>query len=489
MIERPSAEYVARAILELRTPLSIGTGQSDDVFDTALVRDANGLPAIPATSLAGVLRSLYAAEHGAERADAVFGWQSGSDGAASGVSVGWGAMLDSAGRAAWGLLLGKSAERLRDDPLFAQIVEQRRTPTYRNRVRLTHKGAAAMTGKFDRSVVPAGHRFAVELRLRAHPEDGDSTWSELLALMAHPGLRLGAATRAGLGAVRCASLYAGRFDLRDPVQVAALGALGADPSVMDGLQRVEPAEPSSSRWTRITVELRPEGLWRVGQDGVPVGVDGKEPDLVPMREPRVTWTAQGTATIERQPRLLLPGSSLKGVLAHRMAFHARRFERTWTPNAEDRDTMPACVRALLGEIKNNAAATGKASGMAGALFIDDAWVDVEPTTTVLTHNAIDRFTGGVREHMLFDEQVVYRGVLRVNIALDVARLQTNCAGLAQDVRIVRRAFDAALDDLCRGLLAIGARSTTGLGFCCGTVEPSRDALWEPLSDPAQPRAA
>ena len=46
---------IARITLETKTPLAINTGKQDGVFDTSLITDANGLPAIPATSITGVL--------------------------------------------------------------------------------------------------------------------------------------------------------------------------------------------------------------------------------------------------------------------------------------------------------------------------------------------------------------------------------------------------------------------------------------------------
>lgn len=477
--------HLARVVLELQTPLSIGTGNPDGVFDTALMRDANGLPALPASSLAGVLRSLDAAEYGPEHADALFGWQRGAEGAASRVQIGWGAALDSEGRAAWGLLLGKDAGRLADDPLLHALIDQQRQPLARNRVRLSHKGAAADTGKFDRTVVPAGCRFAFELRLLGHAGD-DPAWPALLALLAHPGLRLGGATRAGLGAVHCVSLHTGVFDLRDPQQARAVGRLGADPSEVHGLHSQSVPTLPARRWSALTLHLAPENLWRVGGDGAAQGPfpDDKEPDLAPVREARVAWNA-GKAQIGQAEGLYLPAASLKGVLAHRMAFHARRYAGEWNAAsaALDADIQPpTAVRALFGDIKSGGPGRDE-SGAAGALFIDDAWLDTEPSKLLLTHNAIDRFTGGVREHMLFTEQVAQGGKLRVRIALDAARLQRNARRLQVDVQLVQRAFDTALADLCEGRLGLGARSATGLGFCKGRVEPDAHTLWAPLNAP------
>lgn len=66
--------YVARLVVENTTPLSIASGRDDGVFDNLLVRDANGLPAIPGTSFAGVLRHLYQQVYqNKEETDALFG--------------------------------------------------------------------------------------------------------------------------------------------------------------------------------------------------------------------------------------------------------------------------------------------------------------------------------------------------------------------------------------------------------------------------------
>lgn len=192
--------HVARVVLEATTPLSISTGASDGVFDSALVRDANGLPALPATSVAGVLRSLWTQEKGTDSARELFGFQARADGLASRLHVGWGSLLDSRGRATTGLLLGVEAERLRTDPILKDVVHQHRMPLHRNRVRLTHRGAAADAGKFDRTILPAGHRFALELRLQYSADGSEDIFRKLLAFSATLAFALAAALARDLGA-------------------------------------------------------------------------------------------------------------------------------------------------------------------------------------------------------------------------------------------------------------------------------------------------
>jgi hypothetical protein len=476
--------YLARLVLEVITPLSISTGSPDGVFDSALVRDANNLPAIPASSLAGILRHLFTQRYGVDMARQLFGFQDRDRGAVSRLHLGWGLLLDSRGRAADGLLLGESGKRLQEDALFRDVLDQIDAPMHRNRVRLTHRGAAADTGKFDRSVLAAGHRFAVELRLGTEAHDRGEQWNKVLALLSHPGFRLGGGTRAGLGRLRCISIHVGQFDLRVSKQARALADLGTDPS--DSRNLVEYAIPSvdSLGWIQADLALDARNLWRLGQGDVPIkniDADEKVPDLLPVSERCVSWS-NGTGE-GAQRHLLVPASSLKGVLLHRMAFHARRFARAWacSEGLGDKDgplLLPAEVQALAGTVKDRQEKKNETSpqGWAGCLYIDDVFL-LAPNTVRLMHNSIDRFTGGVREHRLFEEETILGGKIQVPISIDLQRLQSAVQVQGADLASIQRAFLAALQDLCDGRLALGARSTSGHGFFRGEIPATLSKPW------------
>lgn len=460
--------YLARLVLELRTPLSIGTGNPDGVFDTSLVRDANGLPAIPGSSLAGVLRHLWLASHAEDSADDLFGFQDRAEGGASRVSVSWGVVLDSRGEPVEGLLMGDQAQRL-DDALLSRVLQQIDAPVYRNRVRLTHRGAAAPTGKFDRTVLPAGHRFALELRLWAREDDDGTQWRNLLDLFGHPGFRLGGATRAGLGSVRPVSIYQRRFDLRTPTEAVAFRVLGRGLTDSTGLDTHEP-RCANDDWITGTLRLKANGLWRIGQGSQPLAPGaGKPADLLPVTEERIAWSDNTGKPVPHA--LLFPASSLKGALAHRMAFHAHRLAGTWAEDVGQVDDpeRPPAVRRLLGDVKRSADAgadtSSSTAGSAGCLYLDDAFLPVDQVQIErLMHNAIDRFTGGVRNRMLFEEESIYGGEVAIPVAIDRRRL-----GNGPEADETRRAFSAAIRDLCEGRLGLGSRSTTGNGFFSGEV--------------------
>ncbi|HFD17050.1 MAG TPA: hypothetical protein ENJ38_12210 [Rhodospirillales bacterium] len=475
--------HLARLVLEARTALSVSTGLSEGTFDTQLVRDANGLPALPATSIAGVLRHLWIDAHGEASAQALFGYQDKKAGQTSRLAVSWGALLDSRGRPAEGLLIGnEGGERLKD-PLYESVLLQADVPVTRDRVRLTHRGAAADRGKFDRSVLPAGHRFALELRLWSENKD-DEDWMRLLALFHHPLFRLGGATRAGLGAMALVSCHARSFDLRDREESQAFRALPHGLADREGLEDITGAAKAHGRHEGLrqgALRLRARGFWRIGEGEEPLinrdaqGRPLKAADLLPRIEEAVTWkpTEDGKRTIRL---CLLPGSSLKGALAHRMAFHYRRLSSAW---AEEQtggpdDARPAALDALLGAVKNgDEEAAGK--GCAGALFIDDTGIEADTGQVArLMHNAIDRFTGGVRDRVLYEEESLFGGEIEVRITLDTHRFEKNLKLLGlqdeAETRRIRDAFRLTLDDLCQGRLALGSRTTTGNGFFDGGLE-------------------
>ena len=48
--------FLARLVIESKTPLNIGSGNKSIKTDSLVLRDVNGLPFIPGTTIAGLLR-------------------------------------------------------------------------------------------------------------------------------------------------------------------------------------------------------------------------------------------------------------------------------------------------------------------------------------------------------------------------------------------------------------------------------------------------
>jgi CRISPR/Cas system CMR subunit Cmr4 (Cas7 group RAMP superfamily) len=464
-----------RLVLEAQTPLSLVTGRGDGLNDSVLTTDFNGLPCIPGSSLAGCLRAALLAAQGEAMANALFGHASGREGAPSRVQLSHAHLLASNGQA----LCAPLTQAQSDDSLIQPLLQ--RSSARRQRVRLSHRGAAADGGLFDRAVLPAGYRFAVEVALWS-PESGDAGEAALQAVLGRTWW-LGGLTRAGLGAVSVVQAHRGQFDLRQPAGLKAYQALPHALGKTAGLQDWQPAPSTGSGSAgrkRLHIHLRPEGGFRFG-DGVRSLQKQRPPHApelhdLPKTEARVVW--QGGKGQLQEDQILVPATSVKGPLAHRTAFHANRLAGVWSSaevasrsgqDAYDKSLHCPAVQALFGHAANTQ--DGESSGHAGLLRLRDAWVQrakVEPQSR--QHNSIDRFTGGVRDGYLYSVENLHaqgseRDWLTLELEFDEDRASRN---RLQPVHL--QALYLALRDLTEGRLALGADSGGGLGAFLGRVE-------------------
>lgn len=453
---------LARVVLEFTTPFHVGAGREGGGLDALVVTDAHGLPALPGSSLAGVLRAAFTRRHGEMRANDLFGSQSGNMGRGSRLVVSWGCLHDRHDRPVEGLQDGLPG----DDPVLQDALSL----SGRDHVRLGHRGAAEKGGKFDEHHVAAGHRFTFELELADAPDAGDAGWQDLLALLASGELRLGGKTRRGYGACRVVRLAQATLDLRNPAQFAAY--LCHPASLAAPAPALAPYTPAlavpEAGTVTITLHLRPRGWWMFGggEDLPPTmpgdGQTREDPaDMAPLRDRRIAWE-NGAGRVARD-LLVLPATALKGALAHRVAFHANRLAGTWAdqlagPPGDCCGERNPAVQELFGF------QTHGHNGRRGRLILDDLfWPDTpagatrpDPPAQRVPHVSIDRFTGGAADSLLFFERPLWQGefpplVLRV---ADAAQLSANA----------KKALHAALTDLVEGRLALGAGAGRGLGY-------------------------
>ena len=73
--------FLARFVIEAKTPLAVGSGEKDIITDALVATDVNGLPYIPGTAIAGVVRSMLKQEK--VDTDEFFGFQKGDKGKGS----------------------------------------------------------------------------------------------------------------------------------------------------------------------------------------------------------------------------------------------------------------------------------------------------------------------------------------------------------------------------------------------------------------------
>ncbi len=467
--------YVARVTITLTGPLAVSNGQALDTGGADVVRDANGLPAIPGSSLAGILRHAFedclsdlGTDEAAQEANSLFGPPVEiEDGSASRLSVTWAHIHDSRNRPVDGLLTPGGGHQA--DPVLADAREGRR----RDRVRLSHRGAADERGKFEDWMVAAGHRFTFDLGLRGDETDWED-WRRLLGLLHDPGVRLGGGTRHGRGAFTVSRLLAGVLDLRRPQDFKAFSEISArlDGSCPLPSLDVEPvmARPSLS----VTLRgLRADSPWLPG-GGAPEG----DESMAPVRERRVVWR-DGGGTVEETPAHYMPATSIKGALAHRLAWHYNALTGTFAEDivdfAEVTGAKNTAVWSLLGFVPLSREERKETPGRRGWLVLDDVVLTEPAATQQVEHVSLDRFAGGARNGLLFSERVLDPEALRTDYTIHIV---PPLNGADEATKDMRDALDRTLRDIQRGRLAFGGGTGRGNGRVrCDAIDWSDGGAW------------
>lgn len=466
MTPEQSVLHIARIVLETTAPLSIGSGARDGLVDTMLVVDANGLPAIPGSSLAGVLRHRYAEAESESEAAKLFGY-TGEKGAGdvSRVGVSWGVIHDAKDSPVEGLGL---PDELKKDSILGPLITN--GPPIRDHVRISAHGVAANQGKFDRSYLPPGYRFSCELTfwIKADDPDAGRYWQLLLKLFAGADFRLGGATRRGFGSLKVVRACGKQFDMTKDLD--AWCALSRDIGDTTNLDRYEIAPEARQALRNATVILEPVDFWRFGQGDAPINAAGKAPDQVPLSGRYVEWNS-GTGNLSDR-QVIVPASGVKGALAHRVAYHYNRLSNRYADeHARDYDSSAEneAVRTLFGYAKAKEEDRDHEEGRSGCVIFDDLYLPAQRTLK-MPHNSIDRFTGGTRDKVLFAEEVVYGGELRLGLTIDVARVNDGDG-------MIRRALAAALNDLTHERLSLGGGAAKGHGFFRGQIAWDDEGKW------------
>lgn len=429
-----------RLTLELLAPLRVGSGANDPLLDAPVVRDAFGDYRIPGSSVAGAVRAF------AERAGigAFFG-DGGRKSDASAVEFSDGFLVDWDGTTVL-------AKRLAgEEPAMARVLE------VQDRVQIDHvSGTAATGGKFDAEIVPGGLRFRFEIACvdrggAGAPVDVVAVLGTILAGFEAGDIRLGAEVTNGLGVVKpvAGSVSHAVHDLATPAGLVA--ARGMSPSIDEplpnagGLQGVAAdLSTDSSDTVRGTVHLR----FRV--DG-PILVGGSQ-----RPRPRGEGSAETDADLLFGHALVadfsrrrfvsrpwIPGSSVKGVLRHRVRH---------VLEALGRDDAERCVDEWFGSVSEHGASASRV--VVHGHVLDDE------KPTVVQHVAIDRLTGGSLQGALYAEAPIWREGLAVNVTLELDGLPiVGAAALAH-----------ALLDMGTGSLPIGGGVNRGNGRLLFAVE-------------------
>lgn len=431
--------YYAEVTVEASSPLVLASGKSGNFFDVELVRDANGLPAVPGTTIAGILRHAVQKTQGEAVTKQLFGFiDKNNGGSSSALETSWAYVHDSNNRYHKSFCSKDSIEK---DPVLSELYITDNPDFKRDHVRLSEKGTACDAGKFDRYFVPSGTRFTFSLGLWTSGES--DMWDGILNALFSPTFRIGAAGRDGYGKIKVVEIKVpskGYFDLSKEEDVRSF-------RVCDKSYDLSKIKVDADK---IELNLAFPLGFRIGGGSKSFLPKNNHPaDMLPYSERIISWNGD-KGSFGKGMKIVLPASSVKGSLRHRAAFHLARINKDWNRAVDGEDDG---LSELFGCASNER--NPDAKGMAGKLWFTDLYLD-QARTYQLSRNSIDRFTGGTLNGALFQEEnVCTEQLFKLDMYLDKDVDKESPA---------YKAFSWAVDDLRSGRLALGGGSGHGLGF-------------------------
>lgn len=349
-----TSRTVLRLTLELPGPWLVGDPAGIGDVDTAPLREPDGSPQVPATSLAGSLRDHLRSRSGIEQA-----WM--------------------------GRRRGPDVEE-RDQPSRLRILGVATSGGERT-VRRTSTAVNCRTGSAQRATLRREELVDAPTTVTAHLiHDGDPD-QQLLEAIAGWRPLIGRRRTNGWGRATVTEIRYGRVDLRDRQQLESW-LCGGGPALIDML--------ASTSVTPRPAQLEPDllSLRCVVVDGLHIG-SGDE--VEPLSIAETARHAGGVAgTVTRGGTAYVPASSWRGVFRAHAGFILRSLG---LPD----DRTQERVAELFGSV-----------GRRGPLTFHDSVLE-EPAGTDLWHVGIDRITGGARPKLLFAERAV-RGTLRLRVS-------------------------------------------------------------------------
>lgn len=455
---RYTYRHIVRLTVEAATPLAVGTGKSYDILtDAPVAKDVNGLPYIPATSIAGVLRHAMGLADDQTEGNP-FGYISKSN---DNDDSGHGSDIIFTDAVMVGKN-GKALDGIQDIDWNDEFYRYFQDLPVRQHVRIDHKGTAENNGKFDNEVVYKGTRFVFEIELISDTDDNEHI-TKAIEKLRDCTLRIGGGTRKGYGKLSIVDCRQASLDLSKPEDLEKYlkksSSLAKD---WDGFaENAEIKSLDNSDWTHYQLKLKPLDFFMFGS-----GMGDSDADNVYVSE----YVVSRGESIDNNKRVLIPGSSVKGAIAHRTAYHYNKIKKRFAgkiPEAKVGCDNEA-VAAIFGEKKSDKTFTR------GRILIDDVikgQAEPKATTKTFYHNKIDQFTGGTIDGALFQEKVVYGKGENYELNIYVEN-----SALADDD--IKTAFKQSLRDICTGLLPLGGITNRGNGIFTGTATENDKQLWE-----------
>lgn len=446
---------LARFVIETATPIAVGTGSKDFITDAPVLKDVNGLPYIPGTSIAGVIRHAI----GEENAKSFFGY---NDRDKSENSIGSEIIFTHA------LMIGKEGyviEGLNEIDFYDKdFYSQFKTLPIRQHNSIDAKGTVKDGGKFDEQVVYKGTRFCFEIEKISMQEE-DVDFINVINTLYAGDMRLGGGTRAGFGEIKVISCQHIVLNLADKKGLSKYIAKTSSLNDVFWNDVKETGDPKidSSKLDIYELTLQPDDFFLFGS-----GFGNDNADMTPVKESVIVW--ENNKPYFKDNYILIPASSVKGAVSHRVAYRHNRLSGIYADTiAKDEyknhvGNKNAAVKALFGSEGDKPEEITRGNVILSDVLMSQGTMKEK----VLNHVAIDRFTGGAIDGALFQEEVIYGVGNTFNLIFQVQKTTYPDKAI--------EAFEYALNDICIGMLPLGGGVNRGHGSFSGSINKNGKPL-------------
>lgn len=319
-------------------------------------------------------------------------------------------------------------------------------------------GTADHTGKFDEQVVFSGTRFCFEMEMIADSTEIEE-FNSVLGHFGKKGFRIGSGSRKDFGKIKIVKFQTKQLDLSKKedldLYLSKSSKLSDDWS---GWTEEKAPERIDNEWVEYKLCITPEDFFLFGS-----GFGDDDADMTPVKECKVIWSG-GKGTMSDK-YFLIPASSVKGALSHRTAFYWNKINGFFSDSKQAKVGKDNPAVALLfgseGEIGSSNKQTKKRRG--NLLFSDV--IEKKPVVDkVLTHVAIDRFTGGALNGALFNEKTTFGKGQNFELCILADKNAINDSD-----ETICASFEEALKDICKGMLPLGGGVNRGNGVFSGAL--------------------
>lgn len=428
--------HIARIVIEMESPIAISSGRDNIMTDSSIMKDINGLPYIPGTSITGVIRNNINFLNSNEK-DKLFGFQTQQSGQGSKIIISDAIMIGND---------GKPKDGIQSIDFTNEFYKKFQALPIRQHVCINDKGVNKGTGKFDEEIVYKGTRFCFEIELMSQT-DNRELFGKIMDTICSDYLRIGSGTRKGFGKASVITEQSGiaHLNLKEPKDLELylkkttnLSDSWIGFNVFDGKQK------DDNCWETYSINIHPIDFFLFSS-----GFKDDDADMSPVYEEYITWSQNNKPKFTEQKNILIPASSIKGALSHRVAYYWNKLNKKYADNKEGLcgSSNPA-VFALFGGAEENS--------RRGNVIISDIY-GPNLMTKIHSHVKIDRFTGGTIKSGLFFEKTVYGRNNDFELKIIVNKA-------AYIDKTIEESLKLAIEDLRNGRLPLGGGVNRGNGI-------------------------